>query len=128
MTQNNIPGSGFITFTNKHQTGIVGYGAYVPRYRLPGSEIDLVWTGGKAGSPVKEKSVAGLDEDVITMSIEAARNALARAAIDPTELRAVWVGSESHPYAVKPTGTVVAEAIGFTTFNEDWGIRMQSWY
>ena len=32
--------------------------------------------------------------------------------IDPCELRAVWVGSESHPYAVKPTGTIVAEAIG----------------
>jgi len=46
------------------------------------------------------------------MSIEAARNALKRAGIDPLELRAVWVGSESHPYAVKPSGTVVAEAIG----------------
>ena len=48
------------------------------------------------------------------MSIEAARNALSRAGIDPAELRAVWVGSESHPYAVKPSGTVVAEAIGAT--------------
>src|SRR5512133_1408457 len=93
-------------------TGIIGYGAYVPRYRLPGSEVARVWTGGKGGSPVKEKAVAGLDEDVITMSIEAARNAVARARIDPQELRAVWVGSESHPYAVKPSGTVVAEAIG----------------
>ncbi len=64
------------------------------------------------GSPVKEKAVAGLDEDVITMSIEAARNALARAQIDPTQIRAVWVGSESHPYAVKPTSTIVAESIG----------------
>jgi hydroxymethylglutaryl-CoA synthase len=53
-----------------------------------------------------------LDEDVITMSIEAARNALARAGISPQLLRAVWVGSESHPYAVKPSGTIVAEAIG----------------
>ena len=35
-------------------------------------------------------------------------------AIDPQALRAVWVGSESHPYAVKPTGTIVAEAIGAT--------------
>ena len=94
------------------KTGIVGYGAYIPRYRLPGSEISLLWTGSPKGSPVKEKAVAGLDEDVITMSIEAARNALVRANIDPGELRAVWVGSESHPYAVKPSGTLVAEAIG----------------
>ena len=58
------------------------------------------------------RAVAGLDEDVITMSIEASRNALARAGISAELLRAVWVGSESHPYAVKPSGTVVAEAIG----------------
>lgn len=92
--------------------GIAGYGAYVPRYRLPGREVARVWTGGLSGSPVQEKAVAGLDEDVITMSIEAAQNALARAAIDPRLIRAVWVGSESHPYAVKPTSTVVAESIG----------------
>jgi hydroxymethylglutaryl-CoA synthase len=71
---------------------------------------------------VKEKAVAGLDEDVVTMSIEAARNALARAGIDPSEIRAVWVGSESHPYAVKPTSTIVAEAIGAVPHTQaaDW--------
>jgi hydroxymethylglutaryl-CoA synthase len=102
--------------------GIVGYGAYVPRYRLPAREVARVWTGGSGGLPVKEKAVAGLDEDVITMSIEAARNALTRAEIDPTEIRAVWVGSESHPYSVKPTSTVVAEAIGATPHTQaaDW--------
>ena len=92
--------------------GIVGYGAYIPRYRLLGTEIARIWTNGLSGSPVKEKAVAGLDEDVITMSIEAARNAVKRAQIDPREIRAVWVGSESHPYAVKPTSTIVAESIG----------------
>ena len=92
--------------------GIIGYGAYVPMYRLPAVEVARVWGGGDEGLPIKEKSVPGLDEDVITMSIEAARNALARAGIDATKLRAVWVGSESHPYAVKPSSTVVAEAIG----------------
>lgn len=102
--------------------GIVGYGAYVPRYRLPGSEISRVWTEGNTASPVKEKAVPGLDEDTATMSIEAARNALARAQIAPNLLRAVWIGSESHPYAVKPTGTIVAEAIGATprVLAADW--------
>ena len=94
------------------QVGLIGYGAYVPRYRLPGAEIARVWTNSLGGSPVKEKAVAGLDEDVITMSIEAARNAIARAGINPQQLRAVWVGSESHPYAVKPSSTIVAESIG----------------
>jgi len=94
------------------QVGIIGYGAYVPRYRLPAKEIARIWGAGDEGLPVIEKAVAGLDEDVITMSIEAARNALKRAGIDPAELRAVWVGSESHPYAVKPSGTIVEEVIG----------------
>jgi hydroxymethylglutaryl-CoA synthase len=92
--------------------GIIGYGSYVPRYRIPAKEIARVWAGGKGGLPIKEKAVPGLDEDVITMSIEAARNAMLRAQIEPSQLRAIWVGSESHPYAVKPTSTVVAEAIG----------------
>ena len=106
----------------EHAVGIVGYGAYVPRYRLPASEVARVWTDGEGGLPIKEKSVPGLDEDVVTMSIEAARNALNRAEIDPTEIRAVWVGSESHPYAVKPTSTIVAEAIGAVpnTQAADW--------
>mgnify|MGYP002682409969 CR=1 FL=1 len=94
------------------QVGIIGYGAYVPRYRLPAKEIARIWGAGDEGLPVIEKAVAGLDEDVITMAVEAARNALKRAEIDPLQLRAVWVGSESHPYAVKPSGTIVAEAIG----------------
>jgi len=106
----------------KRQVGIVGYGAYVPRFRLPVTEVSRVWTDGEGGVPIKEKAVPGLDEDKATMSIEAARNALARAAIDPRLIRAVWVGSESHPYAVKPTSTIVAEAIGAvpTTQAADW--------
>lgn len=94
--------------------GIVGYGAYVPRYRLPAVEVSRVWTGGHGGVPIEEKSVPGLDEDTATIAIEAARNALSRGRVDAQDLRAVWVGSESHPYAVKPTGTIVAEAIGAT--------------
>jgi len=96
--------------------GIIGYGSYVPRYRLPGTEIARVWKGQGKG-PVKEKAVAGLDEDTVTIAIEAARNALQRAGINPETLRAIWAGSESHPYAVKPTSTIVAEAIGATPYH-----------
>ncbi|MFQ5409052.1 MAG: hydroxymethylglutaryl-CoA synthase [Anaerolineales bacterium] len=102
--------------------GIVGWGAYVPRFRLPAREVSRVWTEGTSGTPIIEKAVPGLDEDVATMSIEAARNALQRAGINPQDIRAVWVGSESHPYAVKPTSTIVAEAIGAVpnTQAADW--------
>lgn len=102
--------------------GIVGYGAYVPRYRLPNAAIAQLWTNGQGGTPIQEKAVNGLDEDVVSMSIEAARNAIRRAQIDPRAIRAVWVGSESHPYAVKPTSTIVAEAIGAAPHTQaaDW--------
>ena len=94
--------------------GIIGYGAYVPRYRLPASEISKIWRDGQDKNflPVKEKSVPGKDEDTATMSIEAARNAVRRAGISPDKIRAVWVGSESPPYAVKPTGTIVGQVLG----------------
>jgi len=92
--------------------GIVGYGAYVPMYRLPAVEIARVWGRAAKGLPVREKAVPGLDEDTVTIGIEAARNAIMRAGIDPSKLRAVWTGSESHPYAVKPSSTIIAEAVG----------------
>ncbi|MCD6554642.1 MAG: hydroxymethylglutaryl-CoA synthase [Anaerolineae bacterium] len=112
----------FMLMKPSREVGIVGYGAYVPRYRLPATEIDRVWTDGYGGTPIKEKAVPGPDEDTATMSIEAARNALQRAGIDPALIRAVWVGSESPPYAVKPASTIVAEAIGAVpeTQAADW--------
>jgi hydroxymethylglutaryl-CoA synthase len=100
------------------QVGITGYGAYVPRFRIRAEEIAKVWNGNaqaiKEGLLVEEKSVPDADEDTITISVQAARNALARAGIDGQQIGAVYIGSESHPYAVKPSGTVVAEAIGAT--------------
>ena len=53
-----------------------------------------------------------MDEDTITLSVEAARNALKMSKVNPKDIQAVYVGSESHPYAVKPSATIVAEAIG----------------
>ena len=99
-------------------TGIVGYGAYVPKYRIKVEEIARVWGGDGAhtsrGLNVFEKSVPAMDEDVITISVECARLALSNAGIDPALIGAVYIGSESHPYAVKPSATVVAEAVGAT--------------
>ena len=101
-----------ITLKTIRQVGLVGYGAYVPMYRLKASEINRMWGG--FGAPVEEKTVVALDEDTITISVEAAKQAVCRAKINPSEIGAVYVGTESKPYAVKPSGTIVAEAIGAT--------------
>jgi len=111
----------FITRTQEARimVGIVGYGAYVPRYRIKVEEIAKIWgtdaEAYKKGMLVYQKSVPAPDQDVITMSVEAARYALKRSGgIDPADIGAIYVGSESHPYAVKPTGTTVADAINAT--------------
>ena len=96
--------------------GIVGYGAFIPRNRITSEEIAHQWgkdpVAIQRGLLLKEKSVPGLDEDTITISVAAGRGALARAGIDPQKVGALYIGSESHPYAVKPSGTVVLEALG----------------
>jgi len=100
---------------NNMDVGIVSYGAYVPRYRITPTEIGRIWgidgTAMGKGLFIHMKSVPSPDEDVITIATEAARKMMSRCSVDPKEIGALYVGSESHPYAVKPTGTVVAEAI-----------------
>jgi len=99
--------------------GITGYGCYVPRYRITVEEIARIW--GEDPAQIKnslmvfEKSVPDKDEDTITISAEAGKNALLRAGINPKQIGALYIGSESHPYAVKPSGTVVAEALNMGT-------------
>lgn len=104
--------------TGKTGVGITGYGIYVPRFRISVPEIASTWNEDgvmmSSALNVIEKSVPDLDEDTITISVMAARNALSRAQIDPKDLGAVYVGSESHPYAVKPSAVTVAEAVGAT--------------
>jgi hydroxymethylglutaryl-CoA synthase len=98
------------------KVGIVSYGAYIPRYRIKLEDIAAVWGADaasiKKGLKVNEKSVPGLDEDAITIAVEAARSAVRRGNIDTSRVGAIYTGSESHPYAVKPTSTIVAAAIG----------------
>ncbi|HLB00859.1 MAG TPA: hydroxymethylglutaryl-CoA synthase [Bacteroidota bacterium] len=96
--------------------GIVGYGAYLPRYRIKADRIAGQWGADpeaiERGLQLTEKTVPGQDEDTITISVAAAKNALRRAGIGPDRIGAVYIGSESHPYAVKPSGTILIEALG----------------
>ncbi len=94
----------------KHNSAILGYGAYVPRYRIRTEEIARVWQGGGSG-PNKMKAIASQDEDILTMSYEAAVQALRMAGSGP--IQAILVGSESKPYAVKPTGSILSDILGF---------------
>lgn len=110
--------------------GIVSYGVYIPKFRIRVEEIARVW-GEKSDISqsllVYEKSVPDMDEDAVTIAVEAARSAIMRANLDPARIEAIYVGSESHPYAVKPTGTIVGEAIcassAFTTADFEFACK-----
>ncbi len=98
-----------------NKTGIVGYGVYVPKLRITVEEIARTWKkDGKkisAGLGLAEKAVASWDEDSCTIAVEAARRAVETARINAQKIGAIYVGSESKPYAVKPTASIVADAI-----------------
>ena len=99
--------------------GIVSYGVYIPKFRIKPTDIATAWgkeaPGVEKSLGVYEKAVASVDEDAITLAIEASSRALTTGSIDPKDIGGITVGSESHPYAVKPSSTVVAEILGMGT-------------
>ncbi len=107
-------------------SGIVSYGSYIPKFRIKPDEIARVWGENpdniRNGIYILSKSVPAPDEDVATISVEAARNSVKRGKINTKDIGAIFIGSESHPYAVKPTATIVASALGvnFNLFSADY--------
>lgn len=105
------------------RVGIVGYGAYIPIQRIKTELIvkarekkreDLPQFLDKVrnGLLLREKSVASLTEDSITIATEAALNAVEMAGIDPQQIETVAAGSESKPYAVGTIARHVASFLG----------------
>jgi hydroxymethylglutaryl-CoA synthase len=96
--------------------GIVGYGSYIPCYRVTAQSIAQEhhhdWKKITYSLGVTEKSVPARDEDAVTLGVQAARHALQRANINPLDIGLIYVGSESHPYAVKPSATIIGAALG----------------
>lgn len=93
---------------------------YLPSERIRTEDIARHWhqdpAAIEAGLGVREKTVPGEGEDAFTMGFEAAKQAVEMAGIEPSEISAVFVGSESHPYAVKPTSGMVADALSVDPF------------
>jgi 3-hydroxy-3-methylglutaryl CoA synthase/uncharacterized OB-fold protein len=92
-------------------SGITGYGAYLPYYRLERSRIGAT-LGGGAGKGTR--AVAASDEDSTSMAVEAARLAMpdpaGRAAI-----RQFFLATANPPYLDKTNATAVHAALGLAT-------------
>ena len=96
--------------------GIVSYGTYIPRYRIRIADVAAAWKKDEEevskSLGLTDKSVPGFDEDAATIAVEAALGSLKTFQGDPTDIDVMFVGSESHPYAVNPTSTIVGELLG----------------
>ncbi len=91
--------------------GILGYGVYIPQYRISKSEYIKAW-GQFAAAGIEEKAVPGFDEDSVTMAVEASMNALDHAKFDASKLNAIYFASTSPPYAEKLVSSTIAMALG----------------
>lgn len=104
-----------------NRSAIIGFGLHVPARKIKAEEIAAAWKQDAgaimAGLGIKEKTVPDHGEDTFTLAYEAGKQAIETAQITPTEVSAVYVGSESHPYAVKPTSGMVSAALGCDPFS-----------
>lgn len=100
------------------KAAIIGFGRYLPRFRLSAEDIARHRGTENAGKQlgIVEKTVPDAGEDSFTLAFEASRIALQQNEIAADEIRAVYVGSESHPYAVKPTASMLSDALKTNPF------------
>lgn len=122
MKSSNTPNATFhlLHSLTMSKSAIVGFGMYLPCDRIRTSDIADHWqqdaTSIQSGIGVQEKTVPGEGEDTFTMAFEAGKQAIESAGVKSAQISAVFVGSESHPYAVKPTSSMVADALDIDPF------------
>ncbi len=85
--------------------GIVSYGAYIPMLRMSRDVLGQVW-GKSAGRG--ERAIANVDEDSITMAVEAVVDALRDS--DRRKVDALYFASVSAPYKEKQSASIVKAA------------------
>lgn len=90
-------------------TDLVGYGSYVPRYRIQRSDIASQYDDHARGG---ETAVPAHDEDVTTMAVEAATTALDHAGAAGGDVDLVYVATTSDPFDERGVAPHVAHAIG----------------
>lgn len=106
----------------KSAVGIVAYGTALPKQKV--STVTIAQSQGKSldlpkALGVLSKTIPSVDEDTITLATAAGQIALIRFLQNSgqkSDLGTLFIGSESHPYAVKPSGSVVKEALGLSDY------------
>jgi 3-hydroxy-3-methylglutaryl CoA synthase len=85
--------------------GITSVGAYIPLYRLNRDEIGKMWrTKGIGG----EKTVAGYDEDTVTMAVAAVQDCMRRST---KKVEGLYFASTTAPYKEKQNAAIIASVV-----------------
>ena len=103
--------------------GIHRFGAYVPALRVSRAEIVAAnrWVNSSlSGWARSERSTCGWDEDVVTMAVEAARDALRDGSGDGTG--AAYLGTTTPPFEARLNSGIVAAALGLRETTPCWDV------
>ncbi|MFX0025576.1 MAG: hydroxymethylglutaryl-CoA synthase family protein [Candidatus Hermodarchaeota archaeon] len=96
--------------------GIDSVGFAAPRYYLKlkdlANERKIDPNKYKKGLMSIEMRLPGIDEDIISLGLKAAYNALIKGGISPKSIDAVFCGTETIVYAVKSVSNIYAELLG----------------
>ena len=92
-------------------SGILAFGAYLPRLRLSRRAIAEAnsWFNPALKSQKGERSMCNWDEDVVTMAVEAARDALTGR--DRASIAAIRFASTTFPFLDRLHAGIAAEAL-----------------
>src|ERR687896_1102746 len=97
---------------------ITGWGMYAPSRIMSNHGLEKLvetsdeWIVGRTG--IRERRIAADDETATTLSVHAARDALAVAALAPVELDLVIVATCTPDYPLPATSVLVATELGAT--------------
>lgn len=94
------------------RVGVEALGVYVPPGRLATAELRQFWPGVGTPGGVRSVSVAGFDEDIVTMGVEAAQLALDGLGGTVASIDLLAVATCSSPYVEHSAAAEIARGLG----------------
>ncbi|MHB1420918.1 MAG: hydroxymethylglutaryl-CoA synthase family protein [Bacillota bacterium] len=90
-------------------TGIISFGAYIPRYRMSRKTIQKAMGWFNPATIPGEKAVANYDEDALTMAVAASLDCLT--GFERGNIDGLYFASTTAPYRERQSATIIANAL-----------------
>lgn len=99
-----------------NDVGICSCGIKIPKKRLSVEETINVWKNNSVefieqSLNVKQRTVLDSDEDVITLSVEAAKRCLENSNMDPEQIESLYLGTTTAPDLFRSNSTVIMDML-----------------